>query len=101
MQETRVPSLGWEDPLEKDMTAHSSILAWESHIEWSLVGYSPWNHWKSGDNLPTKQKPEECSHSGIILNNKINELLIFKNLDDFENIPLIWISRTDKIKVSW
>ena len=29
MQETWVPSLGWEDPLEKDMTAHSSILAWE------------------------------------------------------------------------
>ena len=29
MQETRVPSLGWEDPLEKGMAIHSSILAWE------------------------------------------------------------------------
>ena len=28
MQETRVQSLGWEDPLEKDMATHSSILAW-------------------------------------------------------------------------
>ena len=28
MQETRVRSLGWEDPLEKEMAAHSSILAW-------------------------------------------------------------------------
>ena len=28
MQETRVPSLGWEDPLEKDMATHSSILSW-------------------------------------------------------------------------
>ena len=28
MQETCVRSLGWEDPLEKGMTAHSSILAW-------------------------------------------------------------------------
>ena len=27
MQETRVRSLGWEDPLEKEMTTHSSILA--------------------------------------------------------------------------
>ena len=26
MQETRVPSLGWDDPLEKEMTTHSSIL---------------------------------------------------------------------------
>ena len=28
MQETWVPSLGWEDPLEEDMATHSSILAW-------------------------------------------------------------------------
>ena len=28
-QETRVLSLGWEDPLEKEMATHSSILAWE------------------------------------------------------------------------
>ena len=28
MQETRVQSLGWEDPLEKVMVTHSSILAW-------------------------------------------------------------------------
>ena len=29
MQETGVPSLGWEHPREKEMTTHSSILAWE------------------------------------------------------------------------
>jgi len=29
MQETQVQSLGWEDPLEKDVATHSSILAWE------------------------------------------------------------------------
>ena len=29
MQETQVQSLGWEDPLEKEMVTHSSILAWE------------------------------------------------------------------------
>ena len=28
MQEIWVPSLGWEDSLEKEMAAHSSILAW-------------------------------------------------------------------------
>ena len=32
MQETWVQSLSWEDPLEKEMTAHSSILAWK--IPW-------------------------------------------------------------------
>ena len=30
MQDTRVQSLGWEDPLEKGMATHSSILAWGS-----------------------------------------------------------------------
>ena len=29
MQEMWVQSLGWEDPLEKEMTAYSNILAWE------------------------------------------------------------------------
>ena len=28
MWDTGVRSLGWEDPLEKEMSAHSSILAW-------------------------------------------------------------------------
>ena len=32
MQETQVLSLGWKDPLEKEMATHSSILAWE--IPW-------------------------------------------------------------------
>ena len=29
MRETQVQSLGWEYPLEKEMAAHSSILAWK------------------------------------------------------------------------
>ena len=29
MQETRFQSIGWEDPLEKEMATHFSILAWE------------------------------------------------------------------------
>ena len=40
--------LGQEDPLEKEMATHCSILSWE--IQWtekSLVGYSPWGHKES------------------------------------------------------
>ena len=42
MQETWIQSLGQEDPLEKEMATHSSILAWR--IPWTeeLGGYSPW-----------------------------------------------------------
>ena len=42
MQETQVWSLGREDPLEKGMATHSTILAWEFHGQRSLEGYSPW-----------------------------------------------------------
>ena len=38
MQETRVQSLGQEDPLEEGMATHSSILAWKSHGQRSLLG---------------------------------------------------------------
>ena len=45
--ETRVPSLSREDPLEKEMATHSSILAWR--IPWTewLASYCPWGHKKS------------------------------------------------------
>ena len=33
MQETQVQSLGWEDPLEKEMAIHSSTIAWK--IPWT------------------------------------------------------------------
>ena len=33
MQETQIRSLGWEDSLEKELTTHSSILAWK--ISWA------------------------------------------------------------------
>ena len=33
MQEMQVPSLGWEDPLEKEMATHSSVLA--AKIPWT------------------------------------------------------------------
>ena len=47
MQETRVRSLGWEDPLEKEMAIHSRTIAWK--IPWTeeLVGYSSWGRKES------------------------------------------------------
>ena len=43
IKETWVQSLDQEDPLEKGMATHSSILAMEEfHGQRSLAGYSPW-----------------------------------------------------------
>ena len=48
VQETWVQLLGWEDPLEKEMATHFSILAWKSHGHRSLVGCSLWDSNESG-----------------------------------------------------
>ena len=45
MQETQVSSLGREDPLEREMATHSSILACE--IPWTEEGYSLLGHKES------------------------------------------------------
>ena len=47
MWETWFQSLGWEDPLEKEMATHSSTLAGKSHRQRNLVGYSPWGRKES------------------------------------------------------
>jgi len=38
MQETWVRSLGWEDPLEKGMATHSSVLAWSISMDRGYMG---------------------------------------------------------------
>ena len=66
MQETQemgVQSLGQEDPLEKEMAAQSSILAWKFNGQKSLVGYSPWGHKK----LDTTERLSTAQHSTMIV----------------------------------
>ena len=57
VQETQVSPLVREDPLEKEMATHSSILAWE--IPWTEEPgrlYSPCGH-KVRHDLATQQRP--------------------------------------------
>ena len=59
MQETWLPSLDWEDPLEKKMITHSSILDWENPRteepgELQSMGLQRVRH-----NLETKQRPSQ------------------------------------------
>ena len=58
MQETWVWSLGREDPLEKEMAIHSSILAWE--IPWTEEpgGLQSMGSQRVGHNLATKQQQQ-------------------------------------------
>ena len=48
VQETWVQSLGWEDPLEKGMATHSSILAWRIPVDrgaWRTVVHGVTKSW--------------------------------------------------------
>ena len=58
MKETQVRSLGWEDPLEKEMVTHFSILAWE--IPWTEVssGLQPMGSQRVGHDLWTEHSPQ-------------------------------------------
>ena len=47
MQETWVPSLGWEDPWRSGRQPTPVILPGESHGQRSLAGCSPWGHKES------------------------------------------------------
>ena len=84
MQETWIQSLGWEDPLEEDMTTPSSILPWESHGQRSLAGYSPWG-WKSIKyNLRTSQQQSYrklVTLQMILVHRHINEFCPVETVD--------------------
>ena len=56
MQERHVQSLGWEDPLEKKMATHSSILAWETPWTEEPGGLQPMGSQRIGHDLATKQQ---------------------------------------------
>ena len=55
MQETQVRFLGWEDPLEKKMATHSSVLAWR--IPWTEEPGELHGVASAGHNLGTKLPP--------------------------------------------
>ena len=69
MQETRVWSPGQEDPLEKEMATHSSILARriQFHGQKILAGYSPKGCKRAGRVLVTKQQLEHLEGFGEII----------------------------------
>ena len=54
--ETKVESLGWEDPLEKEIATHSSILVWEIPWREEPSMLQPMESQRVRHNLATKQQ---------------------------------------------
>ena len=57
-QETRVQSLGGEDPWRRKWQPTSVFLPGQSHGQRSLAGYSPWGQKRVGHDLAAKQQQE-------------------------------------------
>ena len=119
MQEIQAQSLGWEDPLEKEMATHSSVLAWR--IPWTEEPVRPqsWGHrvrhdWATNTYLVLGtvffphsyyNKPWYAPNSffPVILRQKVLEKTLESPLDCREikqvnpkgNQPWIFIARTD------
>ena len=85
MQEMRVRSLGWEDPLEKEIATHSCILAWE--IPQTEEPGRPWSMGVTESDttgLLNNNKMHVCVYIYIVgyyLAIEKNEILPFINLD--------------------
>ena len=64
MQENQVPSLSWEDPLEKGIATHFSILAWRMPWTEESGNYGPKGHKESDMTEATKHahtdEPGDC-----------------------------------------
>ena len=56
MQETQVRSLGWEDPLEKEMATHSCVLAWRIPCTEEPDRLVLWGSQRVGHDSMTKQQ---------------------------------------------
>ena len=61
---TELSALGREDPLEKGMATHSSILAWKSNGQRSLAGYSPWSCKES--DTTERLNMHKCQETGVL-----------------------------------
>ena len=67
----------WEDPLEKEIAVCSKILAWKSHEQRHLVGYSPWGHKRAALGLATRQQQQQIKIPRIFFTEIEQKVLYF------------------------
>ena len=81
MQETQVRSLGWEDPLEKEMSTYSSTLGWKFPCTRKLVRLQSMGSQRVGHNWATSLSQFKDFPGGSVVKN------LPHNLGDIGSIP--------------
>ena len=108
MRETRVQSLGWEDPLEKEMATHSSTLAWK--IPWTeepgrlqSMGSQRVRHDWATSLLPLRMKAinkkQEYKHPTTGIEVRLFGMIFLSLLEWF--LSIIWWTFQFILRVSW
>ena len=86
MMETRVRSLGWEDPLEKGTATHSNILAWRVHGVAELDTTEPLSHFESYfmvQNVDSVPCIFHCYLKGMCILQELNVIVLKYQLGQF------------------
>ena len=91
MQETWVRSLGWEDPLEKEMAIHSSILAWR--IPWTEEpgGLQSTGSQRVGHYWATSLHFNILICPGILMENLMTSQKLTKGLNELANMLITFM----------
>jgi len=76
MQETQIQSLGLKDPLEKEMAAHSSILAWKTPWTGEPGGLQYRGSQRVGQDLVTKPPKRESYEHLFPTNSMVSDILL-------------------------
>ena len=93
MWETRVRSLGWEDPLEKEMEAHASTIAWKGYRE-VVMDYTTDSHtvWKDDNGRIIDMHCFEYVEDGILYDGYIFPSETFSGKGKIGNIEVSCIN---------
>ena len=89
MQETKVLSLGWDDPLEKEMGRTSILLPGKSHGQRILVGYSSWGEKRIGHKLATNNTQQEYLPFEVIV--RIKSAYTLRTMMTHSTYPINYI----------
>ena len=99
VQETQVQFLGWEDPLEKEMATHSSILAWK--ISWTEEpdGLQSRGLQRVEHDWVTNTYLHLLNHSQHTEENSVKHSPFFSSR--LQKGKLLWDSKHNRVKNTW
>ena len=100
MPETKVRSLGWEDPLEKAMATHSSILVWRTQGHRSLTVLQSMEPQRVGHDWSNLACMQTCSSGPFSLNEMLLRIQFLRETKTKQPYLLVSEASTDLVRAN-